>query len=174
MTCERKIISFLTVLAIATILLPVKTGANRQPPRSIHLEAVEGSPFLRLGYPPKAVFSVHHFQYGASGSPPGPSIHLNITGLSQQLVGSESSYALYFTTRPSPAEYIHGEFGSGRLLFNTDFGGRLDIWSNFPPQGFTIDGPTLTVFVAQEPDDGRPFNPASDMDRLAFVGTSTR
>jgi len=80
---------------------------------------------------------------------------------------------LYFTTRSSPDEYVHGELGSGHFKFNVDFKGNVNLWVA-DAFGLTLDRPRITFFIAWDPDDGRPFRPSLDMERVVFSGTSIR
>jgi hypothetical protein len=68
---------------------------------------------------------------------------------------------------------VHGERNSGRIQFNTDWNGHVNLWGVLVFLT-DLDAPTITLFIAYDPDDGEPFDPGSDMGRIVFSGTSMR
>jgi hypothetical protein len=161
----------LLLLGVGVVLLfAVPTSAD--PPdktRVVVLEPVEGHwalgiPWSKAHPNPSAKVSIHY--WGNSGLQ-GPDCHLLVKGA--RVLWREQSYALYFTTRNSPEEYVHGEAGSGRFLFNMSWVGVYENWTG--GCGANDEPPTLTFFIAVEYDDGRPFMPHLDMDKVVFVGT---
>lgn len=137
--------------------------------RVIDLQPVEGAPYLDE----KVRATVTLWNSGAPGSEPSLSSRVNLKGLFMQ--NGWGAYGLYFTTKPGPSDYVHGEDGSFRqTLFNTDYECKYEDWKHIGDRGIDTDTPTITVFIVFDPDDGRPFDPALDMERVALVGTSTR
>jgi len=99
--------------------------------RTIDLEAIPNSPFIIQGGdgefagmgapPPSAMVSLHSF-----GGDALVEFKFKAMPIIQQL--ENGAYSLYFTTRASAAEYVSGEPGSGRIKFNTDFNGTVNLW----------------------------------------------
>ncbi len=167
----------LALAAVAPIAMDSYSQAAGKVTRLIELAPVEGSPFLQTASfgggvpPPDATVKIVSFSQVFRDE-----ATLTFRGLNFQPSGSEAAYALYLTTRPSPEQYVHGEFGSGRIIFNVTAASTISVSQNLgiEPAGMRVDTPIITCFIAFEPDDGRAFDPLTDMDRVVFVGTSIR
>jgi hypothetical protein len=174
---QRFITSLAILFAFAVVLPSIgHAQAENKVTRTIELEAVEGSPFIITGGdgelagmgapPPSAMVSFHTF--GGSSA-----VETKFKAMPIRQEWERGAYALYITTGDSPADYVDGAAGNGRVKFNTDFNGTINIWGTFS-FFLNLDAPQITAFVAYDPDDGRSFNPDTDLHRLIFVGTSIR
>lgn len=162
------IATLLAWIAIAPSLGIAESGDKIT--RVIKLDPVEGSNFTSWAEngqpPPQATVTLHSF--GGEGP-----VNYKLVARPMFQLYNHASYALYFTTRSSPSEYVHGEFGSGRFKFNTDFLGDINVWGTFA-FNIGVDDPQITAFIVYDPDDGRAFNPGVDADRVIFSGTSVK
>lgn len=137
--------------------------------RVIYLQPVKGAPYLEE----EVRATVTLWEAGEPGSESGLSSRVNLKGLHMQ--DGWGAYGLYYTTKAGPADYVHGERGSFRqTLFNTDYDCKYEDWKHIGDRGIDTDTPIITVFIVFDPDDGRPFDPALDMERVALTGTSMR
>jgi hypothetical protein len=131
-------------------------------PRVIDLEPVEGSSFIvtngKAATPPQATVTLHSF----GGDAP---VNFKLVARLLRQLFDGGSYSVYLTTRSSPDEYVHEEFGSGRFKFNTDFTGDINLWS-VRAFGLEVDDPQITAFIVFDPDDGRAFDSFLDSNRL--------
>lgn len=144
--------------------------------RQVELEPVDGSPFIITG---------GDWQYPGNNAPPASAsgtlhtfggtsvVQYRFNAMPIRQLSGDGSYSLYVTTQASPADYVHGERNSGRIQFNTDWNGHVNLWGVLVFLT-DLDAPTITLFIAYDPDDGEPFDPGSDMGRIVFSGTSMR
>jgi hypothetical protein len=93
---------------------------------------------------------------------------IEVSGLAK-LSGYEV-YGLYITLADSPNDYMTGDFGNVRILFNVNDSGS---WSVFHIESEDVfSSPTITAFVVLEWDDGYEFDPATDSIDVILKGTS--
>jgi hypothetical protein len=113
----------------------------------------------------QAMVTIHGYPTGDAG------LHLNVRGLLAFGPDEPGTYALYLSTSANPA--VDG--GVHPYRFNVNWDGEIVLWTGFgDADQIPFDAPTLSAFIAIEPDDGRTFEAPNDASIIQLVGTSTK
>ena len=138
---------------------------NNSQARIVRLEPTIAFPIQGTSHLPKATMTIVTFINGRFSF---EEFQFTVQGL-RTLIEDEI-YGLYITSEDSAEDYDPSDSENLRFLFNVSFVGTWHLSDSFDG---VFDRPTITVFVVREKDDGKQFDPATDLAELILEGTST-